>query len=291
MIESTVDNVQAELIEESAPIHAESLQRSGLLLPSCRRCGRPFDIGGVTRSPDNRDFCIKCARKERTELVASKENNSGWMQLAMEACIPLWEQQPNESSDEYELWCSYRDLWPEVRPTITKVASASNVSVQVVQKAFNRWTWTARLQAWIREVNADRVAELRASRRQMVADHISLGEKMRAKMLVAVDNLDPEDVTPSELVALLKETQRLEQTSRESLDALEAETASDIDNMPEGLFASADSESRGNSRGLTNEGISEVVNILQAAGVLQVSGAKVGVRQTSTTEVVIEDEL
>lgn len=291
MNESTINTPQAEPIEESTPIHAESLQRSSLLLPTCRRCGRPFDIGGVTRSPESRDFCVTCAQKERKELVATKEDNSGWMQLAMEACIPLWERQPNESSDEYELWCSYRDLWPEVRPTITKVASASEVSIQTVQKTFNKWTWTARLQAWIREVNADRVAELRASRRQMVADHISLGEKMRAKMLVAVDNLDPEDVTPSELVALLKETQRLEQTSRESLDALEAETANDIDNMPDGLFASADGEDHGNSHGLTNEGISEVVNILQAAGVLQVNGAKVGVRQTSTTEVVIEDEL
>lgn len=268
-----------------------AVDKSEALLASCRRCGRAFGIGGLTRSPSNRDFCADCARMERSELTVAKQDNSNWIQLAREQSIPLWEQQPEESAAEFELWETFRDLWPGTRPTITKVSQIANVHISSVQRVFDKWTWTARLQSWIREVNADRRSELRESRRKMVEDHIALGEKMREKMLKAVEALDPEDVTPSELVSLLKETQRLEQTGRDSLEALEAEVASDIGDMPEGLFVEDGmAEERANSKGLTIEDMTEIVDILAHAGVMQVNGAKVGVRQTTTTEVVTTND-
>ena len=111
-------------------------------------------------------------------------------------------------------------------------------------------------------------------------------------MVKAVDALDPEDLTPNELVALLKETQRLEQTGRDALDAVERDTAMDIDNMPRSVTGQQDDQVHENSKGLSVDDMAEVVGILQQAGVLQVNGARVGVRQTTTTEVVATtDEL
>lgn len=260
----------------------------GVVVATCPGCGRAFGINGLRRSTSMPDYCMDCARQQRALAKAAKDDNTGWLALAEEQGIPLWEQQPDESKDEFDLWCSYRDLWPEVRPTVTKVASALRLPVNKVQRAYNKWTWAARLQAWIREVNADRVAELRESRRKMVADHLAIGEKLREKALKAVDYLDPTDVTPSELVALLKETQRFEQTARDSLDAIEQATANDIDNMPAGLFQKDDNEAAGNARGITVEDAQEVMAILEKAGVVQVNGAKVGIRKTTTTEVVAE---
>lgn len=228
--------------------------------------------------------------KQAEALSRREDLNKNWVTVAEEAGIPLWEQQPNETVDEFDMWTTYRDLWPTVRPTITKVAQALSVSPNKVMKASRKWTWAARLQAWIREVNAERTAELRQARRKMVEDQIAIGEELRGKMLVAVQNLDVYDVTPGELVQLLKVTQSFEDTARESLDAVERETAADVDSTD--LFVPEDqAEQAGNSRGISAEDAAEVVKILQTAGVLSMPGAKVGVRQTTTTEVVAENEL
>ena len=128
----------------------------------------------------------------------------------------------------------------------------------------------------------------------MVEDHITIGEKLRAKALKAVDNLDEYDVTPSELVQLLKLTQQFEETARDAMDAVEQATAQDIDNMPAGLFESGDSDGGkqlGNARGISQDDAAEVVKILAAAGVLNVGSTKIGVRQTTTTEVAVDNEL
>lgn len=228
--------------------------------------------------------------KQAEALSCREDLNKNWVVVAEEAGIPLWEQQPNETVDEFDMWTTYRDLWPTVRPTITKVAQALGVSPNKVMKASRKWTWAARLQAWIREVNAERTAELRQARRKMVEDQIAIGEKLRSKMLKAVENLDEYDVTPSELVQLLKVTQSFEDTARESLDAVERETAADVDSTD--LFVPEEqAEQQGNSRGISAEDAAEVVKILQTAGVLSMPGTKVGVRQTTTTEVVAENEL
>lgn len=278
--------------EEVIPVDAAVL-RPGAIVATCKGCSQPFDVK-VRRSGTDSEYCVDCAAQHRGTIRKAKRDNSHWLEHALEAGIPPWEQQPEESNEEYEFWDCYRGLWPEVRPTVSKVAKELGVSVGRVQRIATRWTWPARLQSWIREVNAERTATLRAAKRRMVEDHISLGEKMRAKMVDAVDALDPEDLTPNELVALLKETQRLEQTGRDALDAVERETANDIDSIHMGAAAHdvEDGKPTENSKGLSVEDMAEVVGILQQAGVLQVNGARVGVRQTTTTEVVAAtDEL
>lgn len=228
--------------------------------------------------------------KQAEALSHMEDLNKNWVAVAEEAGIPLWDQQPNETVDEFDMWTTYRDLWPTVRPTVTKVAQALGVTTNKVMKASRKWTWAARLQAWIREVNAEHTAELRQARRKMVEDQIAIGEKLRSKMLKAVENLDEYDVTPGELVQLLKVTQSFEDTARESLDAVERETAADVDSTE--LFVPEDqAELQSNSRGISAEDAAEVVKILQTAGVLSMPGTKVGVRQTTTTEVVAENEL
>lgn len=274
------------------PVDATVL-KSEAIVATCPGCGRAFDVNGVRRSVSNQDYCIDCAKSQRALSRDGAKDNSGWVQVAEEAGIPLWERQPGETTDEYFMWETYRDLWPTVRPTVSKVASTLGVGSVTVQRAFRRWTWAARLQAWIREVNADRVAVLRQARKKMVEEHITIGEKLRAKALVMVDNLDPYDVTPNELVNLLKVTQQFEETARDSLDAVEQATATDVDAIQASAYSEAGKtgEKSGNAKGISTDDAAEVIKILAAAGVLQVGNTKVGVRQTTTTEVVAENEL
>ena len=248
-------------------------------LDTCQKCGKTFGID-CERSNINREYCRSCGSSASKDIQEVKKSNDGWLERAVEEGIPLWEQQPGESNDEYELWCSYMGLWPGIRPTVSKAAAASGVSVGAVQRAYNRWTWGARLQAWIRECTAERTAQLRAARRRMVDDHVAMGESMRKKAMEAIEAFDPEDVTPNELVSILKETQRLESTARDMLDDVERAVASDIDSFspvdaPAGLFVDTGTAElpagASPNRGLDAAGMMEVAEILANAGVLKVS--------------------
>lgn len=263
------------------------MEVEAIVLDTCKRCGQSLD--GI-RSNANRDYCRDCAAAARAE--ARKDEPGAWIQLAREQGIPLWEQQPGESNDEYTMWEVYRDLWPGVRPTVAKVAAALGVSTQTVQRVCDKWTWAARLQGWIREVTAERQAELRQAKREMVEEHIALGSALRKKAVDAVEAFDPYDVTPNELVSLLKEVQRLETTSRDMLDDVERATAADVDtwqpvDAPTGLFVDTPGQAALNGGGLelpaasqqqsmSQKDMLEVVDILAKSGYLKL----VGVQQT-----------
>lgn len=256
---------------------------------TCSQCARRFTVSGDTkRDSEYPDLCRKCAGAKRQLIKQRRRDNSNWMRMAVDEGVPPWERQPEETADEFELWTIYRDMWPDARPTLPKVMAIwrdnGGQSVDVTRAA-QRWTWSARLQAWIREVNSERTAELRAARRQMVEDHITIGEKLRAKVLVMVDNLDAFDVTPGELVQLLKVTSEFEKTARDSMDAVERATADDIDLVDtfggsQGSGAGL-SGSDGNASGLSLEDAAEVMKILVAAGVAQ--GRSAAAAQQSET--------
>jgi len=260
------------------------MEVEAIVLDTCKRCGQPLD--GV-RSNANRDYCRDCAAAARAE--AKKDEPGAWLQLAREQGIPVWEQQPGESNEEYEMWVAYRDLWPGVRPTVARVAAALQRRTQTVQRVCDKWTWAARLQGWIREVTAERQAEIRQAKRAMVEEHISMGETLRRKAAEAIEYFDPADVTPSELVSLLKEVQRLETTSRDMLDDVERATAADVEawqpvDAPAGLFV--DTPALGGSslelpgaqpqQSMSQKDMLEVVDILAKSGYLKM----VGVQQT-----------
>ena len=258
-------------------------------LEKCKSCGKTFDIE-VKRSNANREYCADCAPAARKEARLAKRDND-WIEQAREQGIPLWEQQPGESNEEYELWTTYRDLWPDERPTVTKVSRLSAVGVGTVQRAYNTWTWAARLQSWIREVTAEQTASLRRAKREMVEDHVAMGKLMREKAMQAIDGFDPYDVTPNELVAILKETQRLESSGREMLDEIDRATAADVDMVtaPDGLFLTEDEaaqqESNMQQGRLGAAELVEVAAILAAAGVLKVNGAPTTVSEPDMIEV------
>ena len=262
-----------------------------IVLDTCKKCGKTFDVD-CARSNANRDYCRDCAPAARAAAALEKRDNKDWIAVAREQGIPLWEQQPGESNDEYELWLVYRDLWPDQRPTVTRVGQAVGTPAATVSRAHQRWTWGARLQAWIREVTAERTAEMRRAKQKMVEDHIALGKVMREKMAIAVESLDPYDVTPSELVSLLKEMQRLETTSRDMLDDVERAVAADVDgytpvDAPVGLFVDGGSDALAlpgespSGASMSQRDMLEVVDILAKSGYLK----QVGVQQTVVVNV------
>ncbi|MCD8209184.1 MAG: hypothetical protein LUD72_14695 [Bacteroidales bacterium] len=197
--------------------------------------------------------------------------DTSWIQTARESGTPLWEKQIDETDDDYQIWCTYRDIWPESRPTVSKTAELLSVPVRTVQKAYNRWAYNVRLQAWIREVTADDASRMRSRARRAQEQQLSMAADLREKLATSIDALEPEQIPPTSLSNLLRTVADLEESATDTLQALSEEETSDIDTAdPYGLPA-ADEEGN-DGRRLTAEQAAEVAGILVAAGVLPQGG-------------------
>lgn len=235
----------------------------------CRRCNQEAEP-----HKDNPHLCDACVKAEDSRVSFLRQHNYNWMDVAKEAELNLWERQPGETDHEYNVWLHYRDAYPGKRPTIRETAEAVGTSRSAVQKIASRWAFSARLQAWAKHVDEITLAERTQQIKDMNKAHVTMAETARVKLQKALDRLDPDMLSPREIVSLTKVMTELERKAR--LDTVVGTAVALDDSNPDLKKANVKTENLG-----------EVLQILQQAGVLQ--QGNVGVRQTVTTEVVVKD--
>lgn len=238
----------------------------------CARCGQ-------SKEADHRDrhLCVDCVKAENNRYNYLRMNQGDWIAAAKDAEIDVWLQQPGETQWEYTVWCAFRDAYPGKKPTYGDVAAQLGTTMGVVRKIAQRWTFQARLQAWIAECSRITMEQRRREILDMNADHISMAKRLRDKLSTAIDAIDPYELKPSELTSLMKMTTDLErraQIDAQSQEALVAESCTADDENPD-IKKSPTKQSD----------LSEVVNILLKAGALG-TVTQIGVRETTTREVV-----
>lgn len=243
---------------------------------TCRQCGQDKPASRSTRG-----WCIDCERAYNTRYNYIRQHNSDWQAIAKENGLELWERQPNETQLEWTIWQAYRDSYPGAKPTYRDVAEKASTTYGYVCKVAARWSFNTRMQAWIAYCDSVTLAQRRKEVLDMNADHIALAAALRDKMRLAIDNIDPFTVKPSELSSLLKTMSELERKARMDTMAVEQQRS-------EG-FVDADNPSIKKSPTKQSD-LSEVVSILLNAGALG-DITQIGVRQveTKTTEVVMRD--
>ena len=81
-----------------------------------------------------------------------------------------------------------------------------------------RWSvtyqWVERVAAFDADVQRKAHAKAVKKRRNMVDRHISIALKMQEKALMALEQMDPADIDPKNLIAKLREATKLEQEMR-----------------------------------------------------------------------------
>ena len=81
-----------------------------------------------------------------------------------------------------------------------------------------RWSvtyqWVERVAAFDADVQRKAHAKAVKKRRNMVDRHISIALKMQEKALMALEQMDPADIDPKNLIAMLREATKLEQEMR-----------------------------------------------------------------------------
>lgn len=241
---------------------------------TCRQCGQQKEAS--RRTPG---WCVDCERAYNNRYSYLRRANTDWQEIAKENGIELWERQPGETQLEWSIWQAYRDSYPGAKPTYKGVAEKVGSTYDYVVQVAKRWSFNMRMQAWIAECDRVTLAQRRKEVLDMNADHIAMATKLREKMHIAIDQIDPFTLKPSELNSLLKTMSELERKAHTDSMAIEQ--------MAAGGAGIVDAGNPDIKKSPTKQAdLGEVLGILLKAGALGDIGA-VGVRQT--TEVVVRD--
>ena len=243
---------------------------------TCSKCGQQKPAG---KTPG---WCIDCEKAYNSRYNYIRQHNSNWMEVAKENGIDMWERQPGETQLEWTIWQHYRDSYPGAKPSYKSVAEKAGCTYDYVVKTASRWSFNARMQAWITECDRITLSQRRQEVLDMNKDHIAMAVKLRAKMNAAIDYINPATLKPGELNSLLKTMTELEKKAR--MDQMDVESQ-----LSDGFV---DHENPNLKKSPTKQGdLSEVVSILLKAGALG-DITQIGVRQTETkvTEIVAKGD-
>lgn len=244
---------------------------------TCRQCGqqKPASL----RTPH---WCVDCEKAYNNRYNYIRQHNSDWLEVAKDNGIELYERQPGETQLEWTIWQAYRDSYPGAKPSYKLVAEKVGSTYDFVRKTAARWSFQTRMQAWITYCDRVTLAQRRQEVLDMNADHIAMAVRLRNKLTVAIDNIDPLGLKPGEINSLMKTMSELERKAQLDTMALES--------LQSDGFVDADNPELKKSP--TKQGdLSEVVSILLKAGALG-DITQIGVRQTETkvTEIVAKGD-
>lgn len=248
---------------------------------TCQQCGQ--------QKPPSRStpgWCEDCEKAYNNRYSYMRKQNNGWMELAKDAGLELYERQPQETQLEWSIWQAYRDSYPGAKPTYKGIAAKVGSTYNFVAQTASRWNFQTRMQAWITECDRLTMAQRRQEVLDMNKDHIAMAAKLRAKLDKAIDLVEPSTLAPKDLNSLLKTVTELEKKARLDTMSIEATQA-------DGFIDAENPELK--KLPTKQDDLGEVVSILLQAGALGDIGTigtigTIGVRKTETTEVVIRDE-
>lgn len=118
-----------------------------------------------------------------------------------------WDQQPRETSKQYERFLRFRDLGRmRSLTTANKVLTeiGDELTYGTIRVQSHTYRWTERAQAWDRrqdELDRDRIAQ---ARREMIERHRRIAGALTTKALTALRTVRDEDLDPLDVVRFLK---------------------------------------------------------------------------------------
>ena len=123
-----------------------------------------------------------------------------------------WERQEGESVKAFEAFTVYLEMGDE--RSIREVAQRLAKSRTLIGRWSVTYQWGERVAAFDADVQRKAHAKAVKKRRNMVDRHISIALKMQEKALMALEQMDPADIDPKNLIAMLREATKLEQEMR-----------------------------------------------------------------------------
>lgn len=220
--------------------------------------------------------CAACNKLEQNRAYHIQKNTN-WMELAEEAGIEVYERQPGESDSEYRVWVMYRDMYPAEKPSLKVAAERAGIAYKTIKNMSSKWSFAARMQAWITSVDEMQLNSRRNDIIKMNETHMEMAMTLNEKIHSAINMLDPQYLAPKDISSLMKMSTELERKAK--LDQMELVVAGN----PNGYN---DENPNLRKSEVKTSDIGEIIKILGAAGVM----GDFGVKQTTTTEVVVKGD-
>lgn len=123
-----------------------------------------------------------------------------------------WERQEGESIKAFEAFTVYLEMGDE--RSLRAVGQRLGKSRALIERWSRTYQWVERVASYDADVQRKSHAKAVDKRRKMVDRHISIALKMQEKALKALEQMDPADIDPKNLIAMLREATKLEQEMR-----------------------------------------------------------------------------
>jgi len=240
-------------------------------LSTCRRCGRD----GVEMHKTDAHLCVDCVKAYNCRITYTR-NHTDIVAQAAASGLNLWERQPGETQWEYTVWITYRDAYPGKRPTYQDAAEQLCCTRDAVRAIAARWSFQARLQAWIKHCEDVTLLQRRDEILAMNQAHVDMAKALRSKLTRAIDMIDPEELKPSEINGLVKTMSELERKAH-----MDAEIQSTARNE---MLVDIDGSGAVKKQATEQGDLGEVVQILLKAGALGSITTVTAKETTLTTE-------
>ena len=123
-----------------------------------------------------------------------------------------WERQEGESAKAFEAFNVYLEMGAD--RSVRAVGQKCSKSVSLIMRWSATYGWVERAAAYDDDLQRKAHAQAAKKARKMTDRHISIALKMQEKALMALEQMDPADIDPKNLIAMLREATKLEQEMR-----------------------------------------------------------------------------
>lgn len=134
-----------------------------------------------------------------------------------------WERQKGESTQAFEAFSIYLEMGAE--RSLRAVTQKLLKSYTLIGRWSRTHNWVERAAAYDAELNRQAYAAAAKRARKMADRHIRTALKMQEKALLALEELDPTDLSPRDMLAMLRDALKLEREARSALIATMEESS------------------------------------------------------------------
>jgi hypothetical protein len=127
----------------------------------------------------------------------------------------LWFKQPEETSRQYAAFCLYRDMGPS--RSIQKVAqkrTGGGPHTSRLKEWSNKYQWVNRAIAYDEHIDQIIIVSQEEELKKMVARHTREAELFQSKVHERLENIDPDELKPHELIKWYETAVKIERISR-----------------------------------------------------------------------------
>lgn len=126
--------------------------------------------------------------------------------------VPEWERIETDTDKSWEAFVVYRDLGAD--RTLDKVAKVLGKSNGLIERWSQKHEWVRRAGLWDAQEDRSKQEGKLEDIRSMDRRHISIAQLFQQKVLDRIRDIDPEELTPNQLISWYEVAVRIERTAR-----------------------------------------------------------------------------